>query len=141
MSFDITKKRALEMGTINLKAGDGSPLLDDAGNQLSVTVHGPGSKVWQQASADTNRKRAERMRKNGGKIEAALDNATADVIDFLCRVTVSFNGWTYPVAEGGTSHDMFRAAYSDDLLGFIREHVYEESQDWAGFTQRALPTS
>lgn len=41
MAFDITKKRARETGTIELKDGDGSPLCDDAGERLSVTVHGP----------------------------------------------------------------------------------------------------
>ena len=62
MAYDITKKRVTETGEITLKDADGSPLLDDDGNELTVTVHGPGSKVWQQASAEQNRKRAERMR-------------------------------------------------------------------------------
>jgi len=133
MAFDITKKRALETGEIELKDGDGSPLVDDEGNQLSVTVHGPGSKVWQQATAETNRKRAERLRKSGGKMEAALDHARDDQIDFLCRVTISFNGWEYPTDK--TCHDaMFRAAYSDNTLGFIRDHVYSEVNDWSAFT-------
>lgn len=134
MAFDITKKRALETGDIALKDGDGSPMLDDNGNALSVTVHGPGSKVWQQATAETNRKRAERLRKSGGKMEAALDNAREDQIDFLCRVTISFNGWEYPCSDSG-QQAMFRAAYSDDALGFIRDHVYSEVNDWSAFTQ------
>lgn len=130
--FDITKKRVNETGTIELKAADGSPLTDDSGNVLSVTVHGPGSKVWQQAQAEQSRKQAERMRKNGGKVEAALDNAKADQIEFLCRVTVAFNGWSYPVEAG---QNEFRAAYGDDTIGYIREHVYAESRDWAAFTK------
>lgn len=134
MAFDITKKRALETGDIALVNGDGSPMLDDEGNQLSVTVHGPGSKVWQQATAEMNRKRAERMRKNGGKVEAALDNALDDQIEFLCRVTISFNGWEYPTEQSGTAA-MFRAAYTDDTLGFIRDHVYGEVNDWSAFTK------
>lgn len=129
--FDITKKRASETGVIDLKSGDGSPLLDDDGNQLSVTVHSPGSKVWAQANADKSRKLTERVRKNGGKFEAAVDHAIDDQVDFLCRVTISFNGWEYPVDKGG---DMFRAAYSDPTLGYIRDHVFAEVNDWAGFT-------
>lgn len=132
MSYDITKKRVNETGDIPLKDADGSPLTDEQGNVLSVTVHGPGSKIWQQAQAEQNRKQAERMRKNGGKIEAAMDHAKADQIEFLCRVTVSFNGWSYPVEAG---QDQYRAAYNDDAIGFIREHVYAESRDWAGFTK------
>lgn len=135
MSFDITKKRVAETGIIDLKDADGSPLLDDSGNQLSVTVHGPGSKIWQQAQAEQSRKQAERMRKNGGRLEAALDNAKADQVDFLCRVTVSFNGWNYPVEPG---QNQFRAAYDDDTIGYIRDHVYSEARDWAAFTNGSV---
>lgn len=135
MAFDIRARRALESGQIELKSGDGSPLLDDEGNQLFVTVHSPASKVWQQANAEMNRRRAERMRKNGGKIEAALDNAVADQIDFLVRITISFDGWEYPVEGGGGPEAMFRAAYSDDALGYIRDHVFAEANDWAAFTK------
>lgn len=135
MAFDIRTRRALESGDIELKEGDGSPMLDDEGNPLSVTVHSPASKVWQAANAEFNRRRAERLRKNGGKVEAALDNATADQIDFLVRITISFNGWEYPV-EGKAGPDaMFRAAYADDALGFIRDHVWAEAHDWAAFTK------
>lgn len=135
MAFDITKKRALETAQIELKGGDGAPLLDDEGNQLHVTVQGPASKVWQQATAEMNRKRAERLRKNGGRMEAALDNAREDQIDFLCRVTVSFDGWDYPVEAKAGPQAMFRAAYSDDAIGFIRDYVYSEVNDWSAFTK------
>ncbi|WP_340265408.1 hypothetical protein [Sphingobium mellinum] len=135
MAFDITKKRALETATIDLINGDNSPLLDDDGNQLSVTVHGPASKVWQQATAEANRRKAERVRKSGGRLEAAVDHARDDRIDFLCRVTISFNGWEYPVEKGATAQDMFRAAYADDAIGFIRDHVYGEANDWSAFTK------
>lgn len=137
MAFDITKKRASEIAQIELKEGDGSPLLDDKGNQLHATVHGPGSKIWQQANAEMSRRRAEKMRK-GGKVESALDGAKDDQIDFLTRVTVSFDGWEYPPAEGEkftTPADMFRAAYSDDRIGFIRDHLYSEVNDWSAFTK------
>ena len=130
MAFDITKKRALEAGDIELKNADGSPMLDDEGNALSVTVHSPASKVWEQASADMNRKRAERLRKNGGKLESALDNQRQDTIDFLCRVTIKLNGFEYPAAAGA---DPIRALFEDDSLGFVRDHVFAEVNDWSGF--------
>lgn len=141
-NFDITKKRALETGTIELVNGDGSPLYDDNANVLSVTVHGPASKRWQQADSERNRRRAERMQRNPrNSIAAAIDHAREDDIAFLCAVTISFNGWTYPhpeAANGGTwatAHDMFKAAYSDDSIGYIRDHVVKESGDWAAFTK------
>lgn len=132
--FDITKKRAVETADIELVNGDGSPMYDDEGNALSVTVHGPGSKLWQQADAERNRRRTARIEKNRGKISAALDHAREDEIDFLCAITVSFNGWEYP-GEFRASADMFRAAYSDDTIGFIRDHVHKEATDWTVFTK------
>jgi len=133
MAYDITRKRALETGRIELKAGDGSPLTDDDGNPLAVTVHSPGSKVWQQANADKNRKQAERLRKAGGRAEAMLDNAIEDQVDFLVRVTISFDGWEYP-GKWPAEPEMFRAAYADSSLGFIRDHVWAEVNDWSAFT-------
>lgn len=132
--FDITKRRALETACIQLVNGDGSPMLDDEGDPVGVTVHGPGSKVWQQADAERNRKRTARIEKNRGKIAAALDHAREDEIDFLCAITVSFDGWLYP-GEFKTSGDMHRAAYSDDTIGFVRDHVHKEATDWSVFTQ------
>lgn len=132
--FDITKKRATETADIELVNGDGSPMYDDEGKELSVTVHGPGSKLWQQADAERNRKRTARIEKNRGRLSAALDHAREDEIDFLCAVTVSFNGWEYP-GEFGSKKDMFRAAYEDDTIGFIRDHVSKESNDWSAFSK------
>lgn len=132
--FDITKKRAVETAEIELVNGDGSPMYGDDGNALSVTAHGPGSKLWQQADAERNRRRTARIEKNRGKISAALDHAREDEIDFLCAITVSFNGWEYP-GEFRGSAEMFRAAYSDDTIGFIRDHVHKEATDWTVFTK------
>ncbi|NML88759.1 hypothetical protein HHL26_06720 [Sphingobium sp. TB-6] len=133
MSFDITKKRAADTGVIDLKDGDGAPLTNDKGDPITVTAYSPGTKQWQQAQADTNRKRAERLRKNGGKVDAAISKATEDQIEFLCRVTISFNGdISHPDAE---AKGLVRAIYEDDALGFIRDHVYGEVTDWSAFTK------
>ena len=48
-------------------------------------------------------------------------------------MTLRFNGLEYPVDKGG---DMIRAIYSDDTLGFIRDHVYAEVSDWGSFTNK-----
>lgn len=138
MTFDITKRRANETAKIELVNGEGSPLTDDEGNVLGVTVHGPGSKVWQQADAERNRRRTSRIEKNRGKITAALDNAKEDEVDFLVSITVSFDGWAYPNPEGqtwGGQKDMFRIAYTDDTIGYIRDHVHKEANDWSVFTR------
>lgn len=144
MAFDITKKRALETAKIELVTGEGVPLTDDDGNVLSVTVYGPGSKRWQQADAERNRRRTARIEKNRGKLAAALEGGKADEVDFLVAVTISFDGWDYPnpdTDEDGkpkdwpTKADMFRAAYEDDSLGYIRDHVHKEANSWEAFTR------
>lgn len=134
MAFDITQKRAAETAEIPLKNGDGSPMYgEDGKTQLTVTVHGPGSKVWKQAQADKNRKRAERMRK-GGKMESALDNAAEDEIDFLTRVTVKFSA-EIEHPDASNKKDIPRAIYADDALGFISDHVLAEVNNWDAFTK------
>lgn len=134
MAFDITQKRARDTAQIELVGGDGSPLTDDEGNVLKVTVHGPGSKVWQRADAERRRKQVARVEKARGNVSAALDGGDQDQIDFLVSVTASFDGWVYP-GEHATAQDMFRAAYTDDSLGFIRDHVHAASSSWASFTK------
>lgn len=143
MAFDITRKRANDTARIDLITGDGAPLLDDDGNVLAVTLFGPGSKRWQQADAERNRRRTQRIEKNRGKLSAALEGGTEDEIDFLVSITVSFDGWEYPAPanEDGTpgsfasDRDMFRAAYNDDSIGYIRDHAHKQGSDWSPFLQ------
>lgn len=135
--FDITKKRVSETAMIELTDGDGAPLLDDAGNRLAVTLCGPGSKTWQQADAERSRRQAARAEKNPRKIASAIaDHRREDEIDFLVSITVSFDGWHYP-GEFASQKDMFRAAYSDDSIGFIRDQLSKEGNDWSAFAARS----
>ncbi len=137
MAYDITRKRAAETAEIELVEGDGSPMLDDEGHQLTVTIHGPGSKLWQQADAERSRRRAQRFEKNR-KASAAFEEAREDQLDFLSAITVSFNGWEYPHPEGKkwpTKRAEFLAAYSDDSIGYIRDHVNSEANNWSAFTK------
>lgn len=138
MAFDITKKRAAETAKIELETGEGMPLTDDEGNVLSVTVNGPGSKIWQRADADRNRKRTARIQKNKNNLAAAIEGGKDDEVEFLTSITISFNGWEYPAPEGEewpSKADMFRAAYSDDGIGYIRDHVHKEANSWEAFTK------
>ena len=133
--FDITKKRVAETAKIELTDGDGAPLLDDEGSRLSVTLCGPGSKTWQQADAERSRRQALRAEKNPRKIASAIsEHRRDDEIDFLVAITVSFNGWSYP-GEYPSQRDMFKAAYSDDSIGFIRDQLSKEGNDWSAFSQ------
>ena len=51
---------------------------------------------------------------------------------------MSFNGWEYPNPDGKkwpTKRAEFLAAYSDDTIGFIRDHVNSEANNWSAFTK------
>lgn len=133
MTFDITKTRVAETAPIPLVDADGGPLNDEQGNRLHVTLCGPGSKTWQQADADRNRRQAVRAEKNPRKIASAIaDHRKEDEIAFLTAITVSFDGWDYP-GEFATQREKFKAAYSDDEIGFIRDHLAKEGNDWGAF--------
>lgn len=139
--FDITKKRVVETAQIDLKDGDDAPLRDEDGNRLSATICGPGSKTWRQADAERSRRQSARAEKNPRKIASAIaEGREDDETEFLVAITVSFNGWAYP-GEYASQRDMFRAAYSDPSIGFIRDQLLKEGTDWAAFTQAGSPAS
>ncbi len=140
MTFNILNRRVAETAQIELNDAEGGPLLDDDRNRLSVTLCGPGSKTWQRADAERNRRQAARAEKNMRKIATTIaDHRLSDQIDFLVAITVSFNGWEYPHPdrENGGSYpsqrDMFKAAYSDDSIGYIRDQLAAEGNDWSAF--------
>lgn len=147
MGFDITKRSAAETAQIELENGAGAPLLDDEGNRLKATICGPGSKQWQQADAERNRKRTSRIEKGRGKLTAAMEAGKEDETEFLVAITVSFDGWEYPAPkpdnwqEGDeepkwpTKAEMFRAAYNDDTIGYIRDQLHKEGSSWEAFTK------
>ena len=56
--FDITTLSAAETSTVELLGGDDALLYDDKGKALSITVYGPGTKIYQKAQARQHRKEA-----------------------------------------------------------------------------------
>lgn len=133
--FDITQESATETGTVELRRGDESPMLDGAGNPLSVTVHGPGSKPYAEASARRANRITDKMRRKGGKFTQTADEKAAEEADFLADITISFNGWSHPAADGKSGRAAFHAAYSDRKIGFIADQVTEFVNDWGNFTR------
>ena len=82
--FDITKRKTSETAIIELTDGDGSPLYDDDGVRLTVTICGPASKTWQQADAERSRQQALRVEKNPRRVASAIvDNRKEDDLVFL----------------------------------------------------------
>lgn len=133
--FDITKKRAADTAKIKLKNGDGSPLKDDDGVELTVTIYGPGSQTWADAQAEMNRKRAERLKSADGNVALVLSGGEEEQNEFLADITVSFDGWEYPMEGKQPKRAMFLACYSDKQLGYLRDQINQEAGSWSAFTK------
>jgi hypothetical protein len=127
--LDISKFAVQETARIDLETPDGEPMLDEAGNQVSITVYGPGSKQFQKAQGIRNRAILEFVRKGGKKMKDD-DQRELDA-EFLSSCTVSFNGFGYRDLTGA---EMFKAAYLDPAIGFVAEQVNKAVGDWANFT-------
>lgn len=134
MTFNITQKRVAEVSDLPIKNADGSPMInDDNGNPITATVFGPGTKIWQTADAMRRRKAIKRSREANGKFEATVDNEIEDTIEFLIAITKRFNNLPYPGVEG--DKEVVAAVYNDHLLGFIRDHMTDDTKSWENFTK------
>lgn len=129
--FDISSMAVDETAVIELEHPDGGdPLVNDAGETMSVTVYGPGSRQFQKASAARNRAVLEYVRKGSKKLK---DDEQRELdAEFLATCTKAFNGFGY---KGLAGHEMFKAAYMDASIGFIAEQINRAVGDWANFTK------
>lgn len=131
--FDITTLAATETSTVELVGGDDAPLYDAKGNRLSITVYGPGTKIYQRAQARQQNQLMDRIKKRG-KMDQSAEEKLAEQADFLAACTVSFNHFAYPPADGLEGEALFRKAYADPSIGFIAAQVSAHINDWANFT-------
>ena len=139
MAVNILTKRVADVSDLPVKNPDGSPMVDDAGNPVTATVFGPGTKVWQVADAARRRKAVKRTREANGKFEAAFDNEDEDTVEFLCTITKRFNNLEYPDVQG--DKETVRAVFTEPLLGFIRDHMEADTKSWENFMQASQTLS
>ncbi len=132
--FDITKLAATETSIVELVGGDDAPLYDDKGKRLTITVYGPGTKVYQRAQQRQQNQLMDKIKKRG-KMDQTAEEKLAEQADFLAACTVSFNGFSYPPAESLEGQELFRKAYADPSIGFIAAQVAAHINDWANFTK------
>ncbi len=133
MTFEITSLAAKDTFTLELLNANDEPLLDAGGNPLSVTIYGPGSKVYAKAQAARTQRLMDRMAKRG-KVKLSAEEQQRENAEFLAACTVSFNGWAY---QGKADREAIEAAYNDPSIGFIAEQVNKAIGDWANFTNNA----
>lgn len=130
-TFDISSASVKETTIIELEAPDGDKLTNDEGEQLTVTVYGPGSKPFQKAQAVRNRAILEQVRKGKKKVS---DTAQREMdAEFLASCTESFGGFVYKDFSPG--YEMFKACYLDYTIGFISDQVNAKIGDWENFTK------
>ena len=128
--FDISNLAVNSTAIIDLESPDGELLTNSEGEQLSVTVYGPGSKQFQKASGVRNRAILDYVRKGGKKMKE--DEQRELDAEFLAYCTVSFNNFGYKELTG---NEMFKAAYLDPSIGFIADQINKAIGDWANFTK------
>ena len=80
--FDITTLAATDTSTVELVGGDDAPLFDEKGKRLSITVYGPGSKVYQRAQARQQNQLMDKIKKRG-KMDQTAEEKLAEQADFL----------------------------------------------------------
>lgn len=132
--FEITSIAAKDQYIVMLNAANDEPLLNKAGDQLSVTVFGPGSKSYAKATAARTQRLLDRMAKKG-KSKLTAEEQIKETAEFLATITISFNGWVY---KGGADAASILAAYNDSEIGFITDQIQKAAGDWANFSTSAV---
>lgn len=131
--FEITTVAAKDTFDVKLNNANDEPLLNAAGEPLSVTVYGPGSKAYARASAARTQRMLDRMAKKQ-RVKLNAEEQVEENAEFLAAVTVSFNGWVY---KGAADRAAIQAAYKDTEIGFIADQVQTAVGDWANFSTGA----
>lgn len=104
---------------------------NDPSKPMRITVHGPGSKVFE--SAVKKRAAAGLRKKNLKQPEAQVDFALEAQIEFLADTTERFENMEELYDEGLAGRDAFVAVYSNRNLCFIRDQINALQGETAGF--------
>lgn len=129
--FDITSIAAQDQFTLELNRADDTPLVDAAGNRLSITLWGPGSKTA-RALRQRTLQRAINEQQRKGAIKLTAEEIERRQAEDMAELTVSLNGWGY---KGANDAAAIRAMYADPSLGFILDQVIKAQGDWANFSK------
>lgn len=134
---DIKRFGVEETSVVALLGADDAPLVGDDSKPLTITVYGPGSKPYVQATTAQQNRMIDRLKRKG-KSDLTAEEKTREQAEFLASCTKAFS----PNIEYDDLKDeaLFKAVYSDASLGFIAEQVGKAIIDWAVFT-KGSPTS
>jgi hypothetical protein len=127
--LNIRTRAVAERITFDLLDADDSPLLDEKGKTVTVTVFGPGSKEYQKANQAKTDKLIAKMAARGGQAKLTSEEAGKAQAEFLTAITVSID-LAYDDLEG---REKVLAIYSDHSIGYISEQVSKKVGDWGNF--------
>lgn len=107
---------------------------EDGITPLTITHHSPGTKVFQSALHDFNKKKSGSLSSllNGKEQKDDPEADARDLAVFLAAITISFDGFDY---EGRIGNAAYRAAYEDQTIG----HVAAGFNKYAGDRGNYLP--
>ncbi|MCW2395891.1 MULTISPECIES: hypothetical protein [unclassified Sphingobium] len=134
--LDITTQAVDETATIHIKNANGELLYADAERTkpVQIVIYGPGSSAFGVVEARQSARAIKRMQDNDGKVTAApYEDRVKETAEDLAAITVKFENFSYPPAEGKTGAELFAAVYADPKLGFIARQVSKFVSDWGNF--------
>lgn len=113
---------------------------DDGKTPCTITVHSPGTKIFQQALHSFNDKKSGGLSAiiNGKDAKKSADADAKDLAVFLAAVTISFDGFDY---EGRIGNAAYRAAYEDIEIGHVATDLNKFLGDRGNFWKAPAPTS
>lgn len=131
---NLRAKAVNETGTLELLDANDEPLLkDDGKTPVTITVFGPGSKKFAEATAMKNNRMMDRLRKKG-KADQTGSQVLAEKAEFLSMVTATSDGLELDEHQPD-SPECQRAVYEEPALGFIPDQVDKYLGEWGNFSK------
>lgn len=118
---NLKKLAIASTGIYIVRDAEGNAQFNDTGAPMTITVVSPGTKQFQQAKHNFEKKASSSLMALMGKGDekSNWETSNGNVAEFLADVTVSFNGFDYEGRPAGK--ETFMAAYADIEIGHIAE--------------------
>lgn len=141
---NLKKVAIASTGIFVVRDAAGEAQINEAGEPMTITVVSPGTKQFQQAKHNFEKKASTSLMALMGKGDekSNWETSNENVAEFLADITVSFNGFDYEGRPAGK--ETYKAAYSDIEIGHIAEGLNKYLGDRGNFkkpAQTASPSS
>lgn len=139
MTYDITQLSINQTATMPVCDAAGEPQFDSAGNPLSITLYGPGSKQYQKAKHAAEQRNQARVMANmqgrAGENKLTAEEKSIEDAEFLAACTASFNNFGRGELTG---YELYKAVYADIEIGHIAEDAGKYIAKRANFLKRPV---